>query len=384
VQDLQENGFFTWQSTKSGGYDVGATVRYNGINYINTVAGNTATPDATGSGWTQYADIGGLATQKFKVADATLADEALSKGQLLTEIKAVDGAGSGLDADLWTGTSRDTLVASLRANVNINGGGTITWDSNGYFNWTWSFMVMSNSRGAFFSTGGYFQIGNPPSGTIITGVGGAPDVTTTRAGIPISGWQALYYIMPINNGAASLSANFRIAYYTADIVIPDNWVLIASSNNDTNTLTIAGGKYTLHKGESIDTAKYSSAFVPNTDLVRGWDGALVWYSPTLLNSWVNYNATNYATCQYTKNPMTNEVTIRGFIKGGSNTANTTIFTLPVGFRPLLNTVQIHPVASGYTRTQVTPSGDVICYAGEVHDGNANTWMALNIKFIAGQ
>ncbi len=51
VKDLQEHGVFTWQSTKAGGYDVGATVLYNGINYTNTIAGNTATPGATGSGW---------------------------------------------------------------------------------------------------------------------------------------------------------------------------------------------------------------------------------------------------------------------------------------------------------------------------------------------
>jgi len=122
----------------------------------------------------------------------------------------------------------------------------------------------------------------------------------------------------------------------------------------------------------------------DTDLVRGWDGALVWYSPTLLNSWVNYDTTTWAACQYTKNPMTNEVTIRGLIKGGSNTADTTIFTLPVGFRPLLNELHIQEVNGGYVRAQLLTNGTVDCYASEAHDGNANIFMALNIKFIAGQ
>jgi len=50
-----------------------------------------------------FAQLNGDKTQKFKVADAEEDDEALSKGQLLEAIKAVDGDGSGLDADLVQG-----------------------------------------------------------------------------------------------------------------------------------------------------------------------------------------------------------------------------------------------------------------------------------------
>ncbi len=302
--------------------------------------------------------------------------------EILDRVKTVDGTGSGLDADLWQGEQKDTLVASLRANVKIDGGGTISWDGNGYFNSTKRFIVIADGRGAFFSTIGYFTISIPTSGTI-QGVGGAASVTATSAGIPITTWNSLYYILPIGGGATSLPANFRLVAYTANIVIPDNWVLVASKNSDTNTLAVAGGKYILHSGESINTVKYSSAFVPNADLVRGWDGALVWYSPTLLNSWVNYGA-QYQVCQYAKNLITNEVTIRGLVKGGSNTAQTTIFTLPVGFRPLLEEVQIQDANGGYVRSDISSNGDVTCMVGDAHDGNANDWMALNIKFIAGQ
>ena len=49
------------------------------------------------------------ANQPLKVADAVNADEALSKGQLLTEIKAIDGIGSGLDADSVQGVTKDLL-----------------------------------------------------------------------------------------------------------------------------------------------------------------------------------------------------------------------------------------------------------------------------------
>jgi len=43
------------------------------------------------------------------IPDAININEPLSKGQLLTEIKAVDGAGSGLDADLVQGVPKDLL-----------------------------------------------------------------------------------------------------------------------------------------------------------------------------------------------------------------------------------------------------------------------------------
>ncbi len=194
--------------------------------------------------------------------------------EILDRVKTVDGTGSGLDADLWQGEQKDTLVASLRANVKIDGGGVISWGSNGYFNSTNRFIVISNGRGTFFAPTSEFDIVIPTSGTI-TGVGGAANITATSAGVPITGWQALYYILPIGLSNTSLPANFRIVSYSSDIVIPDNWVLIASQNADTGTLTVAGGKYTLHKGESIDTAKYSSAFVPNADTVDGVQGALL-------------------------------------------------------------------------------------------------------------
>ena len=195
--------------------------------------------------------------------------------------------------------TRDTLVASLRANVNISGGGVITWDSNGYFNSTSRFVVALNGRGAFFSTNGYFDIIIPTSGTI-QGVGGAANVTATSAGIPVGGWQALYYILPTGSNNVSIASNFRIVYYTSDMVIPDNWVLIAINNlgAGAGTLSIVGGKYTLHKGESIDTNKYSSAFVLNADTVDGVQGALLGVGGAGY-AWVDETANRAVSTVYT-------------------------------------------------------------------------------------
>lgn len=179
-----------------------------------------------------------------------------------------DGSGSGLDADTLDGRHLDTLVASLRANRNITGGGTITFDSSGNLLWSARFIVISNGRGTHFSTNGYFDIECPTSGTI-TGVGGAVDVTATAAGIPIGTWHALYYIMPVGSNNSSLAANFRVATYTSDLVIPDTWVLLAVRNSDTGQGIYLHNGYRLELGQSINTTVYDAKFAENADTVDG-------------------------------------------------------------------------------------------------------------------
>ena len=124
-----------------------------------------------------------------------------------------------------------TLAASLRANRNISGGGTITVNGSGSVLWSARFIVIANGTGSNFATAGYFDIDCPTTGTI-TGVGGQANVTATAAGIPLTGWNALYYIMPIGSGQGSIAANFRVAYFTSAFDVPHNWVLICVVNGD--------------------------------------------------------------------------------------------------------------------------------------------------------
>jgi hypothetical protein len=164
----------------------------------------------------------------------------------------------------------NTMAACLRANVNVGGGGTITVDGSGYVKWSTRFVVMSNGRGTFFGTDGHFDISCPTSGTV-TGVGGAPSVTATAAGIPLASWTALYYILPIGSGNASVAANFRVARFNTDLVIPDDWILIAIRNIENGRVYLPGG-YSLLLGQSIDTANwdaYAAAIAGNADLLDG-------------------------------------------------------------------------------------------------------------------
>jgi hypothetical protein len=80
-----------------------------------------------------------------------------------------------------------------------------------------------------------------------------------------------------------------------------------------------------------------------------------WITPTLLNSWVAYGSA-WSTPAYRK--IGNVVYIKGLIKGGTITTGTTLFTLPVGYRPLQD-MHIRTVSAGlFAYIQIYANGDV--------------------------
>lgn len=99
-----------------------------------------------------------------------------------------------------------------------------------------------------------------------------------------------------------------------------------------------------------------------------------WVAPTLLNSWVNYGGV-YQTPGYYKDPL-GMVHLRGLVKDGTTTAGTTLFTLPVGFRPLAQTVCITLTNSVLGTMNIETDGDV-----NVGGGTSSAWFSLeNITF----
>ncbi len=148
---------------------------------------------------------------------------------------------TGVSADYLDGIDSLTLSSSLRANKSITGGGTITFDASANLSWTQRFIIISNGRGPFFSTVGYYDIDMPPVGTVITGVGGSANKTVSASGISINVWEALYYILPIGGIQTGLPSNFRIALYTSDLEVPHNWVLIAVRNGDNGYMYLNNG-----------------------------------------------------------------------------------------------------------------------------------------------
>jgi len=147
-----------------------------------------------------------------------------------------------LNVQYLNGYSENQLASNLRSNVNISGGGTVSFSSFVY-NWTTRFIVISNGNGSDFSTSGYYDINMPANGTVITGVGGHANVTVS-SGIAMGAWDALYYILPIGSSSTSLNANFRIATYSSALQVPSNWVLIGVENGDNSTLKTPIGSLT--------------------------------------------------------------------------------------------------------------------------------------------
>ena len=106
-------------------------------------------------------------------------------------------------------------------------------------------------------------------------------------------------------------------------------------------------------------------------IYRGDDG---WITPTMANSWVRYDTT-YDNAGYFKDSM-NFVHLRGLIRSGTAS---TVFQLPVGYRPLMR--KIFPSVSNQTisRTDVRPDGWIEFSAYN------NAWVSMEgITFRAEQ
>lgn len=148
----------------------------------------------------------------------------------------------------------EALSYMSRAQAIIHGGGTVTVSASYEVKWSARFIVISAGRSATTASNGYFDIDMPPVGTVITGVGGAANQTTTAAGIVLAPWQALYYILPLGSTNPSVAANFRVASYTAASTIDDNWILIAARNGDGSNSVRFGAGYTLMAGDTWSPA----------------------------------------------------------------------------------------------------------------------------------
>jgi len=128
----------------------------------------------------------------------------------------------------WSTITDSTSIDAINiARTVVTGGGTITISATYDVLWSQRFILMSNGNGSHFSTNGYFDITCPTSGTI-TGVGGATNKTATAAGIPLTTWDVLYYILPIGGNSSSIAANFRVVNYTSAFVIPYTWIKICA------------------------------------------------------------------------------------------------------------------------------------------------------------
>jgi hypothetical protein len=282
----------------------------------------------------------------------------------LTSIPGANVTGTVNNSTYFNTVSSVTFAEALRSNRNINGGGTISVDGSGYVGWTSRYIVISNGNGTNFSTSGYFDITQPIVGTI-TGVGGASNTTATAAGIQLTAWQALYYILPIGSNSSSLNANFRVAAYAGALDIPHDWVLICVVNGDNNRYYFNNG-ITLTAGTSYATATYSSTLVPVASSATTAGTVTTAAQP---------NITSVGTL--TSLAVTGNIT-SGNVQGTTHSGTTGTFTGNVNTANIAATSTISSVtviASGNVTggNLITPG--LVSVTGNVNIGNATgvTW-----------
>ena len=238
---------------------------------------------------------------------------------------------------------------------SASGGGDISY-SGTHLNWTDRFITIANGLSATTTTNGYFDISPLASGQTVTGLGTTADVTTTAAGIPMVSWESLWYILPLGSGSGTVAANYRIGAYGSmtDVVIPSHWILVATTNGETgfrHVKTCAG------RNVIEGTTSY-----PDTGHI----------TPTLLNGWVDYG-TVYSPVSYSR--KNNVVTLIGLVKSGTTG---TIFTLPVGFRPVVQLLTATTTSNNvHSRLDVEQNG-VVLAAGSY----SNAWFSVACSFDA--
>jgi hypothetical protein len=190
----------------------------------------------------------------------------------LTTPRTITGATNQINVNDGNGVAANPAVSinpayatALKAQFVLTGGGNITFDNSGYLKWSNRFIVMGAGTGSHTSLNGYYDINMPGDGTVIPGFGGAGTITATADGIPMYGWYALYYIMPVGSGNAFDPDNFRVVAYGNNFEVPENWLLIAIRNGDDGSIRLGTGS-SLQVGQTITPAGNSGAILNTTSV----------------------------------------------------------------------------------------------------------------------
>ncbi len=197
----------------------------------------------------------------------------------------------------------------------------------------------------------------------------------------------------INTDASPLTAPVVSHSFPASDTVLFSWAGIASATNYLVSYNINGGSWTnttasgattsyavtANRGDTISfkvaatNGTYTSSYTSDAATLP------LWVDADLQSTWVDYSST-FAHASYTRT-KDNVVVLEGLIKNGPATWDTTIFTLPVGYRPeyrLIFYVGSYNAGSGFGRVDVLTNGDVRFMQGTA------TWISLDaIKFLVG-
>jgi hypothetical protein len=236
------------------------------------------------------------------------------------------------------------FTPGYHAQFTLTGGGKVTWNGSSLL---WSTRVIALPVQKPFSSVGYIDINCPTSGTITyyNTSNTITTVTCTANGIPIGGWEALWYIVTPGQSSASVQSQFAVvSYINSNWQVSSNWILLAVRNDDDG----------------------------NVKWIPGNSFLYTWITPTLQNSWVTYDGTFNVPGYY--RDTSNRVYLRGMVKNGTAI---TIFTLPVGYRPAKRELFVAISADALGRLDINIDGTVVRQSGSY------SWISLDgISFTA--
>ena len=321
------------------------------------VTGNVTADHFVGDG----SNITGISSTLQAITDsgpgANVTSNTVQFSNAITSLTAASNVvvTGNVTAGSFLGDGSALTAPGYHAQWTLSCAGLVKWNGS-RLSWTYRVTAVPVEKNEFASEG-YLDMDVPVSGTSITYYDGVTNtqttVTTNSDGFPLNPWEALWYVVTPGEAHQTDNSNYVITEYRNSNWKPNsNWLLIAFVNGDSS--------YEEHL-----------KFIPTGGTFH------VWNSLPFVNSWVNYSSEYNPGGYYRDN--NGIVRLRGLIKDGTNT---TIATLPVGYRP-----GYRILTTGHTNTYNACRVDVLAN-GEIslqHSTYNNGWLSLDgIHFKADQ
>ena len=203
---------------------------------------------------------------------------------------------SGLNRN---GIAQETLIATSAHMPILSGPTAVRFDgATNRFSWQGRFSLVSIGNGSHVSSDGRVDVYQPDTGVAVSGFGGASTDVVTSQGILLEPWEALYYVLPINAGAATVNDNFRRVYFTQSFQFPSDeiWILVALNNGDTGEINLGNGETIYPSNDFLSRHKdaqnagaYPAFHAYNLDAFNGSEKLI--FKDIQLNSGGHYDQT---------------------------------------------------------------------------------------------
>jgi hypothetical protein len=147
------------------------------------------------------------------------------------------------------------MILGNHAQYVINGGGVVTFNADGYLKWNQRIIIQLEVLQV--AGDGFINIYTPDAGIQIDYYNGSNELvkrTVTGDGILLESSETLWYRVKPGSGPTSNPENFVITHYLNERYSPDeNWILIATRNNDNNSIKFVPGQVNIPIGTIYNT-----------------------------------------------------------------------------------------------------------------------------------